>query len=273
MHPCKPFLFAAMQVYLISSTSISAERFEFQKTQLASLGLKFDLIDAVVPASLSIPLSDHYWLRWQRPLRDVECAILQSHQHAWRYIAESSQPAMVIEDDVLLAKHVAAFLESVSQGLDARIIILETRGRKKLLSRSSENLSSLRLLHQNRSGAAAYILWPTAARELLEMTAKRGILADAALCRLKGYGVYQAKPPLALQADCCFRYDLIPPIPLKSSVLSVAKPNKKQYSLLLRLRWATIRAFAQISMARTFILHGANSEYVELRPQDSDFED
>lgn len=260
-----------MDVYLISSRFFHEERYQFQLKQLAFLGLSHCLIDAVLPGSLSISTQDQYWKRWQRPMRDVECAILQSHQIAWNSIVKTNKPALVIEDDILLANNIARFLNSLKDEFQGRMIILETRGRKKLFSIKASQKKSLRLLHQNKSGAAAYVLWPQAARQLLRVTAKRGLLADAALCSLKGKGIYQAVPPLALQADCCERYGLKPPFILNSSVLSVAKPDKTGYPLWMRLRWKLNRVMGQISIGITFIKHMHSSEYAEPIVNPSDF--
>jgi len=260
-----------MQVYLISSKVLSSDRFRFQQEQLARLGLEYVLIDPVTPVSLSIPANHSYWWRWQRPLRPVECAILQSHQIAWRAIAQSSFPSMVIEDDILLSKDTAVFLDSLSRHGNARMVILETRGRKKLFSRRAELRPSLRMLYVNRSGAAAYVLWPSTAKQLLRMTANRGLLADAALGNLKGNGVYQVIPPLAFQADCCQRYGLMAPFSLSSSVSSVSKPRSDDYSYWLRLQWIARRIFAQASIAFSFVAHGLGSSYEEPLPRPCDF--
>jgi glycosyl transferase family 25 len=260
-----------MQVYLISSSFLASGRYQFQQEQLASLGLEYVLIDPVTPVSLSIPVRHPYWQRWQRPLRPVECAILQSHQIAWRAIANSLLPSLVIEDDIILSKHAPGLLDCLSQHVNARMVILETRGRKKLFSRKAELQPSLRLLYENRCGAAAYVLWPATAQHLLRMTASRGLLADAALGSLKGNGVYQVIPPLAFQADCCDRYGFIAPFSLCSSVLSVSRPRPDEYSCWLRFCWIVRRIFSQASIAFTFVAHGLRSVYLEPMPRPEDF--
>ena len=261
----------AMLVSLLSSESLSSSRYNYQKKQLESLGLKYILYEPILPSNLSIPFSDSYWQRWQRPLRPVECAILQSHQNIWRSVQLSGAPSLVIEDDVCLSRQLPDFLELLSLSLSAELVVLETRGRKKLLSRRFHLSNTLRQLYQNKSGAAAYVLWPSGADKLLRMTANRGMLADAALCNLKGKRVFQAFPPLAFQADCCERYGFTSPILSTSSVLSIPKPSSSCYQAALRLRWLYNRILGQLSIARTFALHFLHSVYLEPLPLISDY--
>ena len=84
--------------------------------------------------------------------------------------------------------------------------------RKKFLSRKKDKINdhfSLFKLYQDRTGAAAYILFPSGARKLLECEYKKGVaIADAHITGCLGMRSYQVEPAAAIQLDICELYKI-----------------------------------------------------------------
>ncbi|PWE32348.1 glycosyl transferase family 25 [Maritimibacter sp. 55A14] len=203
----------------------------FQAAQLSALGLAFERLEAATPATLSPPADARYWTGWERPLRQTEMAAFASHRAAWERIATGTAPMLVLEDDALLAPGTADFLERVAPLAGIDHITLETRGRRKLVARRAHPAAPMRRLWQDRTGAAAYLLWPAGARKLLERTRRRPGLADAVLCAAYDLSSWQADPALAIQLDQCAAHGLTPPIPTASAIGRERRPGKRAYPL------------------------------------------
>ena len=204
-----------MQV-LIINLAAATTRMMFQDAQMAALGLEWERMDAVTPETLPVPADDLRWQRWERPMKAIEIAVFASHCMAWKRIAAAEVPHLIIEDDALLATETSAFLQQIEheEGLDH--ITLEVRSRKKLVGRRHRNLP-MRRLYQDRTGAAAYVLWPSGAGKLLSRAANRPGLADAVICAAYELNSWQADPGLAIQLDQCAAYGVVQPIPTESS--------------------------------------------------------
>ncbi|MDT8856006.1 glycosyltransferase family 25 protein [Paracoccaceae bacterium Fryx2] len=200
-----------MRVMVINLAGQTA-RLAFQAGQLDRLGLPWQRVEAVTPATLSPPSDAPYWQRWERPLSPAEKACAASHRAVWARVAAGFGPVLVLEDDALLLPGVADFLARVTgfQGVDH--ISLETRGRRKLLG-APHPQAPMRRLWQDRSGAAAYVLWPAGAARLLARADRRAGIADAVICAAYDMSSWQADPALAIQIDQCARYGIPPPCP------------------------------------------------------------
>src|SRR5256885_2066797 len=137
---------------LVINLASAGDRLALQRAQLMALGLPFERIEAVTPATLDPPAHDPLWHRWQRPLRPTEMALLASHVRAWQRVMTLAAPVLVLEDDALLATSVPAFLERVAPlgGIDH--LSLETRSRKKLVARARDARAAMRRLWQDRTG-------------------------------------------------------------------------------------------------------------------------
>ncbi|MSO70546.1 MAG: glycosyltransferase family 25 protein [Alphaproteobacteria bacterium] len=200
-----------MQVLLLNRARDTA-RLAFQQRQLAALGLSFRRIEAVTPESLTLARDDPYWTGWERPLSDVEKSILATHCHAWAEVAALGAPALILEDDAWLSVRAPDFLAAVARmdGIDH--VTLETRGRKKLIAAAPDPRLPLRRLYQDRTGAAAYVLFPRGAQKLLARSARAPGLADAIICAAYELASFQADPALAIQLDQAGRYGRNPPL-------------------------------------------------------------
>lgn len=242
---------------IVINVAGETQRMQFQAEQLEALGIAFDRFAAVTSADLPFPQDSSYWRQWERPMRVVEMSAFASHQRVWMAVSEGREPVLVLEDDAVLMPGVPAFLERISRmdGLDH--VTLEFRGRKKLLARRHHRAAPIRRLWQDRTGAAAYVLWPQGARKLL--ACKPG-LADAVICAAYQLRSFQADPALAIQIDQCAEHGIDPPISSTSSILAVTKPSLRGLPASLRMRFRLRRAMAQVRMGIRYAARISGSE-------------
>lgn len=248
---------------LVLNLATSRDRMAFQHRQLDRLNIGFDRMEATTPQMLDPPAGDAYWLRWERPMRDVEKAVLLSHRAAWRHVAAQPAPMLVLEDDAWLSDRVPEMLACLEPlaGLDH--VSLETRGRKKVVGRRPHPVCpGIRRLYQDRTGAAAYVLWPSGARKLLDRSNRRPGLSDAVICSAYEMASWQAVPALAIQLDQCATYGLKPPLDTVSSILPTQKPPHDARALSFRLR----RVLAQLRMGLRMLGTLPVAERIEVRP-------
>jgi glycosyl transferase family 25 len=62
---------------------------------------------------------------WQRPLKNTEVACYYSHQNAWGKIIQSNEPALILEDDVLLSKYTPKLLADLADKKKCELISLK----------------------------------------------------------------------------------------------------------------------------------------------------
>ena len=209
---------------LIINLAAQTGRIAFQGAQMEALGLDWERLEAVTPKTLDPPAEDPSWQRWQRPMMPVEIAIFASHVMAWERVIDARAPHLILEDDAMLADEVPALLCRLESepGLDH--VSLETRGRKKLVGRRHPGLP-IRRLYQDRTGAAAYALWPSGARKLRSRAARWPGLADAVICAAYEMKSWQADPALAIQLDRCGAHGMETPVVTASSVDAKRPPR------------------------------------------------
>ena len=209
---------------LIINLAIATTRMTFQAAQMMALSLTWERMEAATPETLPLPLDDSHWRRWERPMRATEIAGLASHCAAWERVRTADAPHLIIEDDALLASGTPALLQESEDETGLDHVTLETRSRKKLVGRMHPNLP-IRRLYQDRTGAAAYVLWPSGAEKLLARAATRPGLADAVIAAAYEMSSWQADPALAVQLDQCSAYGMEQPIVTESSVSSIPPPS------------------------------------------------
>ena len=209
---------------LIINLSLATTRMKFQDAQMAALGLEWERIDAVTPETLPAPTDDLRWQRWQRPMKAVEIAVFASHCMAWKRVRAAEVPHLIIEDDALLAAETPALLQKLTREAGIDHVTLEVHNRKKLVGRRHRNLP-MRRLYQDRTGAAAYVLWPSGAGKLLSRADIRPGLADAVIYTAYELNSWQADPGLAIQLDQCAVYGMVQPIPTESSMDKESRPR------------------------------------------------
>jgi len=216
-----------MQILIINLANATARR-KFQEDQLLSLGLDFEILNAVSTDDISDKIYNDHYFDWQRPLRNVEVACYYSHRSAWQKIIDNNKPALILEDDALLSKHSSDVLESLAGLTDTDFVQLEIRNRKKLIAKEGIKITPQHKLHRlylDRTGAAGYVLWPTGAKKLIEHENKYGIgLADAHITACYDLVGYQVEPAVIIQLDQCKNYQISPPIETDSHILNQPKP-------------------------------------------------
>ncbi|MGB8814758.1 MAG: glycosyltransferase family 25 protein [Paracoccaceae bacterium] len=240
------------------------ERLAFQAGQLDRLGIGWERVVATTPATLMPAADDGFWLRWERPMNAAEKACLASHLGIWRRIATGDAPMLVLEDDAMLFPGVVKFLSQVAglQGIDH--ISLETRGRKKLLGRL-HTAAPMRRLFQDRSGAAAYVLWPSGADKLVARAERQAGLADAVICAAYLQS-WQADPALAIQLDQCAPHGLAVPIAVKSSIPPTDRNARDGMDEVMwrRFRQRRFRHQWRMALRRIACIGRASSREVEI---------
>lgn len=239
-----------MKVLIINLAGEIA-RMDFQRGQMASLGLNYERLEAVTPKTLCPPANDPFWTLWERPLRLGEKALFASHQKAWETVVRGDAPCLILEDDALLSTETPAFLAQAEALGKVERICLEVRGRKKLVSRRLSAVHPrIRRLYQDRTGAAAYVLWPSGARKLLARGKQRPGLSDAVMSHAYEVHSYQADPALAVQLDQCSVYGIGQVLETRSSLSSLPIPRRADFSLRQRVGFRWRRIEAQIRMGR-----------------------
>lgn len=209
---------------LVINLAAATTRMRFQATQMATLRLEWERMEAVTPETLPAPFHDARWRRWERPMRATEIAVLASHCAAWERVRMANAPHLIIEDDALLASGTLGLLQEIEDETGLDHVTLEARSRKKLVGRAHSNLP-IRRLYQDRTGAAAYVLWPSGAEKLLSHATGRPGLADAVIAAAYEMSSWQADPALAVQIDQCTAYGMEQPIRTESAVGSGPPPS------------------------------------------------
>ncbi len=246
-----------MRTVLISLTSQTARR-DFQAAQLTQLGLAYEVFDAITPETLPAEYLAIDRDNWERTVTLAEMSCLASHRSVWQTVARGRDPVLILEDDAVLVRSLAGFLAGLADlpGLDH--VTLEVRKRKKLISGQPVHLlgqASLHRLFQDRSGAAAYVLWPEGARKLLAASEGKAVLADGVICACYSLRSYQAVPGLAMQSDQCGLYGFDAPLETRSTLVRPRGPKaaktfmqslrRVNSQLKLGLRFWTVAAGAR----------------------------
>lgn len=250
---------------LVINLERSKERLDFQQKQLAVLGISFVRIPAVSANDLSDTTYTEHANNWERPLRRTEVACSLSHIKAWEAVVQRNAPFLILEDDALLSTHTKEVLDALVQQTDYDCVNLETRARKKRVSKKKSHLWGnfyLSKLIQDKSGAAAYVLWPNGAKLLLEWVHKCGLgLADATIALGPSWNHGQVEPAAAIQLDCCNHYKLTCPLETSTGIHNNPKPESSTWYPFL---WRRLRGQVRIAVKK--LIHFLLSESVELKP-------
>jgi len=261
-----------MKTYVINLPKDS-ERKVFQEKQLQNLNIDYEIINAVSTNDISKQTYKKHKNDWQRPLRDVEVACYYSHQILWREIIKEEEPALILEDDALLSKCMPNILKELASLQNIDYINLEVVGRKKIVSRKAQMLSScdtkLYRLYLDRNGTGGYILFPSGAKKLLALEAKSGIgLSDAHINACTDLIAYQIEPASVIQLDQCTQYGITPPLDIKSNIGTQKKPTVN-----LKERWLFVpkRLKAQLKQGIQHLFSILKAEKREIKIRHEDF--
>ena len=263
----------------------SSVRREFQTAQLQRLGLEFELVEAVSSASFSESKQAEAQYQtlantWQRPMRKTEVACFLSHQKAWQRVYDEKQPCLIIEDDALFSHKMPQLLASLKSLSDIDLVTLEVRSRKKIVSKKQYELcceSHLLELFQDRTGAAAYVLWPSGAEELLVKAALGQIgLADAFISSSYQLRAFQLEPAAVIQLDQCTQYHVKNEACQRQTLAaqSTITPHETLHpdanNMVSTLGFKIKRLAAQLSMGvrQLSVLYKSQRRFVRLNPDD-----
>ena len=125
-----------MKTYILNLPSAN-ERRDFQLLQAEKLGLDAVLISAVTPRDIPVEQFQHQAFMWERPLKITEVACFLSHYGVWEIIAQGNEPALVLEDDAMLARNTPQLLKFLEEIKNVEYVCLETRLRKKMIGNNT----------------------------------------------------------------------------------------------------------------------------------------
>ncbi|MDI7860921.1 glycosyltransferase family 25 protein [Rhizobiaceae bacterium n13] len=255
--------------------AVAEERMQFQAAQLGYLGLHYERISAIEAEDAPGLRPAAYWDTWERPLKDAEKACFLSHRAAWEKVVAGGKPLLILEDDAVLSDRVPHLLEKLSSATGIDLVTLETRGRKKFVAKAGHpDILDLpiRRLYQDRSGAAAYVLWPSGARKLLRRTEDKAGLADAVICAAYDLATYQADPACALQIDRCTLYGIREPVATTSAIDAGEAPTASTGSGPTdTLAFKARRIRAQLRLGFHQLLKSPLAEHREIAVDPGDF--
>ncbi|MCF6320549.1 MAG: glycosyltransferase family 25 protein [Rhizobiaceae bacterium] len=236
---------------LIINLDKEKDRMAFQRRQMKRLGLEYQRIRATRAQDVNPDELAARSLQWERPMRAGEVACLDSHRTAWQMVKDSKKPALILEDDAFLSSRVPAILDLLQNQVDAHHVTLEIRSRKKILAHTPLKLdasTNLTRLYQDRTGAAAYVLWPRGAQILLDNSTRAAGLADAIIAAAYQMSSWQIEPAAAMQLDQCEAYGIVLPLKTTSSIgtSSHDKPSPSGAFSAFKFKWR--RVFSQLRM-------------------------
>lgn len=240
-----------MEIHIISLFN-ATERRDFQRAQFARIKLPFEFFDAV-----TINEIDQQEIRikkdaWERPLMPTEVACFLSHFKLWMRVAKGEDAVLILEDDAIVADSLPDFIAHIGSLDNVDYLSLETRGRRKLIGTVQSLCGTLGIapLYQDRTGAAAYVLWPSGAQALVDKCLKKGAaLTDAFISSNYRIRSWQAVPALCVQSDMAEYYGLENKLQTHSYIQE--NDTKSNYKATGSLRWIfkTRRLLGQLRMA------------------------
>ena len=263
-----------MDILLINLDS-SKDRLAFQQQQFSRLGLGFQRLSAVSVDAITDEQYEQLAYSWERPLRRTELACFMSHRLAWEQVVRQGRPCLILEDDVLIANKIAKILEALEQIRGMDHVTLENRCRKKLVSRkpirSLPYESNLYRLYLDRTGAAAYVLWPAGAEKLLASFHKKGpAIADAFISLDSSLISGQVEPAPVIQLDVCNCYGIAPDLETESTIsnATIKRPEVSTWMDYLVFRSRRLRVNIVIGAKHISNILGGKRRYVAIRNED-----
>ena len=261
-----------MQILIINLPE-ATDRLAFQQKQMMRLGLNYEVLKAISTTYINESTHCQLSMGWERPLRRTELACYLSHHKAWQWVVKKNQPTLILEDDALLSRYTPVLLTFLERQTHCDLITLEVRGRQKIVGEGQSLVDDFKLLplYQDRTGAAAYILWPQAAQILLDKAkGSPAALADAFISSSYELRAYQVEPAAAIQLDQCDDYKVVNTIPTVSSISSEPKPMPTYAKPLEQVRFKLRRVLAQTKMGlrHLSVSSKAQKRLIKLRPED-----
>lgn len=263
---------------LIINLPQSTARLDFQKQQLGRMNLEYDVISAIGVDLLEDSTYKQLSHTWQRLMSRAEVACFMSHLKTWRTVKDNNQPCLIIEDDAFLSRCVPELLNDFESPdflkNNCDLVTLEVRNRKKIVGKSRQKLSCnthLLDLFQDRTGVAAYVLWPSGASKLIDKYNKGKIgLADAFISSSYDLHAFQVEPAASVQLDQCENYQLDCGVTTESIITPSATKYPESENRGSKIGFKLKRIHAQLSMGlrQLSVFHKSERRFVELNPKD-----
>lgn len=196
-----------MKIYFINIDS-RTERRIFIEQQIKKLDLKAERISAITPDHINI---DEFKKKYVVNISPPELCCSLSHELIWKkIIAEKNQYGIVLEDDVLLSKHLKTFismLETSKYNFD--LLRIETRLEKVRYAAPKFMLNKhfkARKIYDDVAGTAAYVISKSYCEKLLQYSDRFSQALDQILFYKKSHGelygnFLQIFPALAIPLD------------------------------------------------------------------------
>lgn len=247
---------------IVINLESSTERREFQEIQLDDLGITMHILNAVTVAGIDAHKAGITFNAWERPLLSTEKSCFLSHYNAWREVIARGKPTLILEDDALLSSRTPNFLLAIEGLAQVEHVTLETRARKKLIAKRhiDVGIGCIAPLIQDRTGAAAYVLWPAGARKLCEKAEREGgCLADAFISNFCGLLSFQSLPAFAIQSDRAKWYGITCILKTYSYIQQSTQTGQTSVQGKEWWRYKKIRVKSQIRQALKYIFHFCSS--------------
>lgn len=251
-------------VYILS-LSTAAQRRSFQEAQAQRLGFDPIWVRATGVNDFSDEAFFNQAFDWQRPLKKTEVGCFLSHLGVWQQVAKSKEPAVILEDDVILPINWVQYIQNLMTLEYVDVLVLEAVGKKQMGPFSRHGDLTLRPLYLNSSGAGAYMLWPEGAIKLLQHHQRSGVaLADVFMNETPGLNMWQLDPAIAIQMCMLPYYGLAAQ---EEGVSQIAREQHKSpvpNSWLVHLRMKRRRFLGEWRKAvkKLGILRGQKREFV-----------
>lgn len=192
-----------MKIYCINLKR-SVERRKFQLIQAKRLNLDIAFVDAI--DYRDIPEKELFEAAncWTRPINAKDVGCFQSHKACWEIIAQSNEPAMIIEDDIVFSLDIKKTLHAIActPFPKYRVYDLEyVPPRHTLAAHPSWYVQDLTAtkIYINKVGAGCYILTPYVAERLLNLVGSY-VMVDSWLWTRPWLEQLQIEPCPAIQS-------------------------------------------------------------------------
>jgi glycosyl transferase family 25 len=196
-----------MKIYFINIDN-RTERKKFIEQQIKKLDLKAERISAITPDHINI---EEFKKKYVVNISPSELCCSLSHEFIWKkIIAENNQYGIVLEDDVLLSKHLKTFISMIETSKNNfDLLRIETRLERVRYATPKFTLNKnfkARKIHDDVAGTAAYIISKSYCKKLLQYPDRFKQALDQILFYKKSHGdlygnFLQIFPALAIPLD------------------------------------------------------------------------
>ena len=238
--------------------------------QLNALDIHCEFCNAVSPKDVPVATLDRLRLGWERPLKASEISCFLSHATLWERVATGKAPVLILEDDALLSQRLPDFLQRVEVLSDIDHLSLEIHYKKKWLGPSVPVGPEMAVaqMHLDRSGAAAYILWPAGAQRLSRRVAKGEVaLADAFMTNEAHWRSFQADPVMALQTEAAEFHTVMSDFRMPSIIQAYGAGNEGGGTASLntvRFKWRRLLSQWRLGLRKLEIIGRVKSRWPQV---------